>query len=696
MLNRFGKSNILTETKIWYITKAALHLLLQIKSRILIAYINKLRMRYIILMCMWLCMATNVCTGSAYYDAITIRNMLPHRITTDNARFGHGQAFLPAANVLAMYMQDVEWLTTNTDDVIKAYQQNPFIAPMLPAPGDAVTIEPNTAAGPPPAIPSLDVTNIADGLARFLIKRGKQELNVAFFSQMKKTLNKYPECTTLFPTTTAMLNTIETYRYAELLQTLQAAFNKDLTQIIPNLNNTVNLPRYQPLLKELPAIRTAIRYASIISQLAQTDKPIYTADLINSIVSMDELADNEPELNNAFRALRIISASLRSNNDRQWITIKEMGEILKDDISLRLFLGLVYEQVKDIHFSCNGSTITMGDYMKRLTDNPYAIATLFENFVWMANEADELLKEMQRTKEINAGLFTAYITKSSDIIRYASTIVQSVQPCTDGYPYLQMADNAIQLFVHSCTHNYNNAVLNLYNITSIAFGKQQTLAKQKAAQLRTAGKPVSQQLQQLCDTKPDASIDKALAAILKYGNFIATAAKAQTPEEVEAAIETTALPVGSYSIKQKAIYNITVNAYAGYSWNYNSTGLYMRGVYAPIGIGFNTAISKRYSGAIGIYASLIDIGGIVAYRLENGNTQNMQQQVRLESILAPGAQLAIGIPKLPISIVAGWRMTPKLFYKDNVTTTTVLPQNVLSTGILVDIPLFNIANKTLR
>src|SRR6202012_2278169 len=64
----------------------------------------------------------------------------------------------------------------------------------------------------------IDVTNIADGLAQFLIKRGKDELNVAFFNGMKKFLNAHKECETLFPATTLFLNNIESYKYAELIQ----------------------------------------------------------------------------------------------------------------------------------------------------------------------------------------------------------------------------------------------------------------------------------------------------------------------------------------------------------------------------------------------------------------------------------------------------------------------------------------------
>lgn len=674
-------------------------------------------MRYLLILAI-ICLLPAMLYANSFEDAYTLSKALPTNNRTDIVRFATGKDFIPVARILMRYTSfNTEREKVYTQQIIDSFKDNPFIAPMLPVGGDKVliTIEPQFPIVGGSMMPSLNITDLADGMARFLIKRGKQELNAAFFSQMKKTLNKYPECGTLFPATTNVLNTVETYRYAELLQTLQNAFNTDLKNLLPNLNNTLNLPRYEALLKELPEIRTAIRYANILS-LATNQKLTPTYDIIIRTSLAGETAITDPNLHQAFRVLNLIAISVHSYDG--WVTMQQLTEMLQDDIRFRLFLGLVYEQAKDISFSCNGKTTTMREYMKLYADNAQALAAMFENFVWIANNTDVLQKELiayqshgsdisandvgaliksvSKNKEDNTQAIAAYLNNVATMMSYGMGIATKVLPCLEDYPYFTIAENAMQLYVNTYTQNYSTAILNIYNITEAAIGKQQTLASIKAANLRTAGKPVSEALQKLCVTKPESNSTKALTAILKYGNFIATAAKAQTPEEVENAIEAAALPAGSYSIKQKAVYNIAVNAYVGYNWDFNSSGLYMRGIYAPIGIGFNTAISKKIGGSVGIYASLIDIGGIVAYRLENGTTNNLQQQVRLESILAPGAQLAIGIPKLPISILAGWRMTPKLFYKNNVTSTTVMPMSVFNAGITVDIPLFNIANKTLR
>lgn len=677
-------------------------------------------MRYLIVFAiLWLLPYTTLYANS-FEDAYELRQKLSAKNKSGMAMFPTGSAFIPAARVLMEYIPAEQRTTiSNTNQVIRAFADNPFLATFLPALSDTILI-PASNDGPVvggPMMPSLNITNLADGMARFLIKRGKQELNVAFFSHMKKTLNKYPICSTLFPATIRVLNTVETYRYAELLQTLQNAFNTDLNNLLLNLNNTINLPQYDAMLKELPEIRSAIRYANIIS-LATNKQLTNPYQIIREAVYAGQNAETDPNLHQAFKVLDLIASSVYKGDYEHWVSVREMNKMVQDDVTLRLFLGLVYEQAKGISFSCNGKTISMTDYMKPYADNAQALAGMFENFVWMANNADvlqneltaheprsseitahdigALLKSVSQTKDESTYTMASYLTTVADMMHCGMGIAQKILPCLDSYPYFAIADNAMQLYVNTYTKKYNPAILNMYNLADAALGKQQQLAQLKAARLRTEGKPVSDALQKLCDTKTESNTAKALAAILKYGNFIATSAKAHTPEEIENAIEAAVLPAGSYSIKQKAAYNIAVNAYVGYNWDFNSTGLYMRGIYAPIGIGFNTAISKRYGGAVGIFASLIDIGGIVAYRLENGTTNNLQQQIRLESILAPGAQLAVGIPKLPISILAGWRMTPKLFYKNNVTSTTIMPLSVFNAGIAVDIPFFNIVNKTLR
>ena len=102
----------------------------------------------------------------------------------------------------------------NGGEVKLAFADNPFFKI---AGGPRSELFPKLMSKAVSGIGGLDVTAIADGLARFLIKRGREELNIAFFQRMKAFLEENVEAKTLFPATSMFLGNIASYRYAELL-----------------------------------------------------------------------------------------------------------------------------------------------------------------------------------------------------------------------------------------------------------------------------------------------------------------------------------------------------------------------------------------------------------------------------------------------------------------------------------------------
>jgi hypothetical protein len=163
------------------------------------------------------------------------------------------------------------------------------------------------------SIGGLDVTNIADGLARFLIRRGKEELNIAFFQRLKEFLENHIEAKTLFPSTVEFLDKIASYRYAEFLPSLREAFYKDINSLVINLNQLIDLPKYQNLLKALPEIRVAVRSAKIISELSQPGESMHPAILINHFAGLTEWGEMNINLASSWKLLDEISHSVRTS-----------------------------------------------------------------------------------------------------------------------------------------------------------------------------------------------------------------------------------------------------------------------------------------------------------------------------------------------------------------------------------------------
>ena len=117
------------------------------------------------------------------------------------------------------------------------------------------------------SIGALDVTNFADGFAKFLVKRTKQELNMAFFTRFKEELSKaeYRDLQTVFPQTWRALQAIgdEVYNYQRYLQTLRESFEKDLANLLTHIPTVIdNHPEFFKTQPELEAIlRTAFYIA---------------------------------------------------------------------------------------------------------------------------------------------------------------------------------------------------------------------------------------------------------------------------------------------------------------------------------------------------------------------------------------------------------------------------------------------------
>ncbi|CAN5693036.1 hypothetical protein BH11BAC3_BH11BAC3_08660 [soil metagenome] len=533
---------------------------------------------------------------------------------------------------------------------------------------------------------SLNVTNIADGVAQFLIKRGKEELNVAFFTRMKKFLDdpNNPECKTLFPVTIEFLSTIETYRYAELIQSLREAFHKDLSNLVISLNQLIDLPRYKEIFKDLPEVRAAVRTSKIVSELSQGEGGIWPDSIIHSLALMPDLQDINSNLGNALKLVDIFSQSVREVNTvdgNRWIKLSDFNALVNDKVTLKIFIGLIYQRAKlgNIQFG----KIRVDQFMESNVTTLFVLSGWVENFAMLANDVDRTIKDFKEKLSIGkptADDYYTYISKAINITEYGFKIANIIKENSTDDPYITIARNANELYKNIYTKNYNNAVMNAYLILKKVFNK-------------SGDNPnVNPALQELLKKLGPAA--ETIEKILKYGNFMASVVKSATAEEVQQALEAAALPAGSYSIKQKSAFNIAANGYIGYGFDFNG-GLYARGIYAPVGISFSEGSQRDFCPVFSAFVSLIDVGSIATYRLQNGATEALKQEVRLESIFSPSAQLLVEpIRGFPLAVAAGWRRTPKLFYSDNTSFTAVPSTDVFNLSILIDIPLFNIVNKS--
>jgi hypothetical protein len=109
-----------------------------------------------------------------------------------------GGQFQNHADFLAIMRKYYPGLTDAEIDSATSY--NPFFGSYVPlwASGPGISGFTDIAS----KIGGLNVSNFADGLAKFLVERTKEEMNIAFFERFRNVLNAYPEMKVLFPKTT--------------------------------------------------------------------------------------------------------------------------------------------------------------------------------------------------------------------------------------------------------------------------------------------------------------------------------------------------------------------------------------------------------------------------------------------------------------------------------------------------------------
>jgi len=204
---------------------------------------------------------------------------------------------------------------------------------------------------------------------------------------------------------------------------------------------------------------------------------------------------------------------------------------------------------------------------------------------------------------------------------------------------------------------------------------------------------------------------KTVAQVVKYGNFAVTISKANSASEFDQALESAALPVGSYAVKRHSYKNISLNAYAGvfaavqyYPGTIPASVIKQNtllGFTAPVGIAYSWGNcywdSKKRDSLNGssstIFLSIIDIGSVTGFRLTHDSTATLPS-FTWANVLAPGLFYIYGFAKSPISIGGGVQYGPQLRSVTN-NSAEVLPSAVtLRLFVVVDIPLFNLFTRT--
>ncbi len=515
------------------------------------------------------------------------------------------------------------------------------------------------------------VTNLADGLARFLVKRTKQELSMAFFEGFKEKIkdNAYLEHFCPYTRSELLLIDSDVYQFNDYLESLREGFTADMSALPGSTESFMRDPSLCPNCQAKPAGKVVTDFLHIAQQMVNGEPPVdMIAYLAEPGSAIQSAPTTEPQLYNmasGLRFLNIISESFRnpaSDNKRMpWYTASEIREEFKDPIVIRIYLGLLWQRVDKIQFTDDSGT--QFALMRNLMSKANTGANLVETW----RNSIQSLSEM--TQAIQFGLNSSASTTSTvvdDFFSYSQSVTDLLQAVNqtgrtildrqkDLIPidYILLMRQCNSLYFNVRQRNFVGAVSNVIYCLSMLGGDKDNIA-----------------------------------TMLKYANFMAAIAEASSPEDMERAIESFALPPGSSQMKkQPGRFAVALNAYTGLAGGYEylnseKTPKPFGAITAPLGLSMSWGLgnhvkrdkpdsnapnkekdskNKVYSwGSLGFFVPLIDVGAVTAYRFKDSTAQDLPE-LTWGNILSPGLYVVYDLPgKIPVAVGYGAQIGPSL------------------------------------
>lgn len=634
-------------------------------------------MRYFIVYFFASCFPLGGICQSAFNDA---KELLPYAKALSS---GKVEIIVDSTNnnqlksILSNYVGDGEDISTTINDV----DENPFIrinGTIQDNPGFIAT----TVGQGFKYLGGLDVTNFADGLARFMVKRTKEELSVVFFEQFKDELNRQKDLQLLFPSTFSILQTAssEIYNYQKFLPALREAFEYDLDEFLTNTYDwSISSDSTLKLLNEL---KKKVKLHNAVKLIFYTGRELdhgkHPGDILSEIPEQSEINLEALDINlrSYFEVADLFSQSLRSNAEgRYWISKNDIVQF-RDKKFIKIYLGLLYQKCPpDLSFIVGGAPKPFREILKDLANTLNNVEAFTKQFATAAAQLEDGINKIgNKSIEIKGSDYVAISIDLFGLVQHviSTPIIKTIKPGNEALSQLKFySRHASFLFAYIQSRAYNAAVYEAYAILDSAL-------------VNYSGR------------------GKVLQPFLKYGTFIASVSAAESSEEVSNAIEAVALPTGSARIKREVAWNVSLNGYMGFFYGTEniplSTGAANKakalGVFAPVGIAVSRGFHIGKSNfSASIFGSLIDIGALASYRLKDDELETVPE-IKLENIVSPGAYFILGLPKIPISIGYGYQIGPRLREVTATSNTTVENKYERWAGfIAVDIPLINFYSK---
>lgn len=447
------------------------------------------------------------------------------------------------ANILAILRRNAGLpASANEKDIQAFYKGNPFLKDILSQPIktlDKFVSLPGYQSGTEVGGALRDIgNNMANAFAQIIIEHATKELAIGVFDRLQKIINRYPEFNILFPKTLKVLKNISPYDYDKFLSSLKNNIEEDLTQFPVKVPELYELPKYQLLNKKFPELTLIFSASRIVSEL---DLKKNTAFVIANIDTSKFL--NEKNNYASFIKLSSITAgslqkrSLKDDEESyiSYFRLSDFKQIHRGDETykkalLNTYLGLLYEQTKNISFYKAGEEFKFTKQLEKIAENDQ----LLDNLMAGTSKIQDISDKLKEIKEfdINRSEASGKIFYSTQRIECYNKIAISTTELIAPFLTGSRDKNVIELErIMKYWPSFSTAGINMYknfkikeyesglqNFSEILFSLEQYLKERESDKQKSAA--LSQEMADALDIQITAikSKQQALTASLKEIN----------------------------------------------------------------------------------------------------------------------------------------------------------------------------------
>lgn len=458
------------------------------------------------------------------------------------------------------------------------------------------------------SILGLDVTNLADALARHIVASFKKDMEACFFDRFYaeiETIN--PDFKILFPTAYNIISTMSTNIYNTNLYatTLREGLVKDILRF-PNHMETLLNNQDSKLFSTLNIshkdnLKLGI---NIVNGLAANKHP----GAVIEELDLSKYPNLETKFSEVLKMSKLVNFALRdtfiSGNNPYWISLKDYNELVSDTELFSIYKKLFIAKTNKSDLSQIFKPKVIEIVENGKLENLYEVYKNFDRIQYGLNSI-KLTNNIGEKSSIVSGVISDFI----DVLEN----VNNLFPNGDNNSDLELFKNGIGVISHCLDHNYTmmfanfNSLISTTNLSNSSVGK----------------------------------------FFNEHGLFIGQLLDVSSSDDIQAVLEMFLLPQGGWRLKKESPFSVSLDSYLGGGRYFTYKEKDNFGLSTPVGISLNWRfrIKEKWDmWAFSVIGTAVDIGPLTAYRFNNNNDTSGVARIYLKEILAPGIFASLLVP----------------------------------------------------